>query len=64
MCFINAADASKAFDRLDHSFLLGKLISRNLPDRCIKLISCWYSELYSPVGLSSMNSVLPGVELN
>jgi Reverse transcriptase (RNA-dependent DNA polymerase) len=52
--FITAVDASKAFDRLDHSILLGKLISRNLPTCFIKVISCWYSKLYSSVRWNSM----------
>ena len=35
---ITAVDASKAFDRLDHTILLDKLISRKLPACFIKVI--------------------------
>jgi hypothetical protein len=63
--FITAVDASKAFDRLDHSILLGKLIARQLPTCFIKVIACWYSNLYSSVRWNSMISaefkVLSGV---
>jgi len=51
--FITAVDASKAFDRLDHTILLDKLISRKLPACFIKVISCWYSKLYSSVRWNS-----------
>ena len=50
---ITAVDASKAFDRLDHTILLDKLISRKLPACFIKIISCWYSKLYSSVRWNS-----------
>jgi len=63
--FITAVDASKAFDILDHIILLGKLISRKLPACFIKVISCWYSKLYSSVKWNYMTSaefkVLSGV---
>jgi len=45
--FVTAVDASKAFDRLDHTVLLRKLIARKLPSCFVRVISCWYGKLYS-----------------
>jgi retron-type reverse transcriptase len=54
--FVTAVDASKAFDRIDHFTLLDKLISRRLPVCFIKVISCWYSKLFSSVRWNSVYS--------
>ena len=35
-------DASKAFDRVNHSILFSKLISRNVPMIFIRLLQFWY----------------------
>ena len=38
--FVTAVDASKAFDRLDHSVLVRKLVSRKVPACFTRIISC------------------------
>ena len=40
LCFI---DASKAFDRVDHCILFGKLLDRNVPKIIVRLLYFWYS---------------------
>jgi len=54
--FITAVDASKAFDRLDHCKLINKLRDRNLPSCFVRVISSWYSKLYSVVRWNSVYS--------
>jgi len=54
--FVTAIDASKAFDRIDHCKLMSKLKERNLPSCFIRVISCWYSKLYSTVRWNSAYS--------
>jgi len=39
-CFL---DASKTFDRVDHSVLFEKLLSRNLPPAVVRLLLLWYT---------------------
>ena len=51
--FVTAVDASKAFDRLNHTTLIKKLKERNLPSCFIEVISCWYNKLYSVVRWNS-----------
>jgi hypothetical protein len=44
--FLGALDASKAFDRINHTKLFDKLMKRNVP---LCLLSCWYEKLFSCV---------------
>ena len=37
-------DASKAFDRVDHSVLFKKLLDKHLPPLVVRLLLMWYSE--------------------
>ena len=39
-CYI---DASKAFDKVNHWFLLNKLLDRNLPKCIVRLLMMWFS---------------------
>ena len=48
-CFL---DASKAFDRVDHSVLFEKFLSRNLRPPRVRLLLLWYT---------NQNCALPGV---
>ena len=43
--FISSFDASKAFDRVDHSTLFTKLLDRNVPMCIIKVLANWYGKL-------------------
>jgi len=47
--FTTAVDMSKAFDMLDHCKLINKLRDRNLRSCFVRVISSWYSTLYSVV---------------
>ena len=40
MCFL---DASKAFDRVKHSVLFGKLVNRGIPGYIVTILCYWYS---------------------
>jgi hypothetical protein len=42
--------------QIDHITLINKLISRRLPVCFIKVISCWYSKLFSSVRWNSVYS--------
>jgi len=54
--FITAVDVSKAFVRLDHCMLINKLRDRDLPSCLVRIISSWYSKLYSVVRWNSVYS--------
>jgi Reverse transcriptase (RNA-dependent DNA polymerase) len=47
--FLGALDASKAFDRINHTKLFDKLMKRNVPLCLIITLSCWYEKLFSCV---------------
>ena len=63
--YITALDASKAFDRVDHSKLFDKLIKRGTPYCFVGVLRDWYGKLYCQVRwngyLSSMFTVTCGV---
>ena len=40
LCFLNL---SKAFDRVDHSLLITKLMSRKVPSIIIRMLQTWYA---------------------
>ena len=54
--YVTAVDASKAFDRLDHRVLVRKVVLREVPACFIRIISCWYSKLFSSVRWHSVMS--------
>lgn len=62
MCFL---DASKAFDRINHSKLFMKLLQRGVPKIIIRILMYWYSQQTMRVkwgcGLSSPFHVSNGV---
>ena len=41
LCFI---DMEKAFDKINHFVLFGKLMKRQVPVLLIKLLQCWYGK--------------------
>ena len=43
----SARDASKAFDRVNHSMLFDKMIERNVPHCFVWVLHNWYSKLVS-----------------
>lgn len=47
--YMAALDASKAFDRINHSTLINKLVSRNMPQCVTDVIVNWYSKLHAAV---------------
>ena len=51
-------DASKAFDRVDHSVLFEKLLSRNLPPAVVRLLLLWYTNRVLPGALVPLRSFL------
>jgi len=55
--YIAALDASKAFDRVDHSTLVNKLQSRNVPLCFIRIVINWYCKLKSVVRWNGVFSI-------
>ena len=47
--YVSSLDASKAFDRVNHTVLVNKLIERNVPLCLIKVIIDWYEKLTAAV---------------
>ena len=45
--YLSALDASKAFDRVNHSKLFDKLIERDVPSCFIQVLRNWYSKQIS-----------------
>ena len=54
-CFL---DASKAFDRVNHSILFDKLKNRGVPCYIIRLLSYWYAKQMMCVRWGGVNSLL------
>lgn len=47
--YVSSLDASKAFDRINHTKLVNKLIDRNVPTCLIMVIINWYGKLTAAV---------------
>jgi len=46
---LSALEASKAFDRVNHSKLFDKLVARNMPNCILRVLINWYGKLQSLV---------------
>jgi len=47
--YIASLDASKAFDRVNHTKLFNKMLERGLPGRIIRVLIDWYGKLFCMV---------------
>ena len=47
--YMSALNASKAFDRVNHSKLFDKLVARNMPNCILHVLINWYGKLQSVV---------------
>ena len=62
VCFLDAEDASKAFDRVDYTVLFRKLMTRGVPVYILRLLWNWLPIiLQESCGLVSFLIVLPFV---
>ena len=64
--YVTMLDVSKAFDKVNHSKLFGKLIDRGCPVFIVRILCHWYSTQKLPSdgvrGFSRFFTVLTGVK--